>query len=174
MVLAENIGPGVHETIYDEYFPSLAVLDTEEILERIGPEWQNPGPSSRHNITEMDAILTDWVHFLSEAETGHQIVRDAVEKQIISGNVRDLTSYSILRQALGGKEQYPEIITTIRAAFISLLSQETQSKIAKDYSQVKMDEELREKIDRLVTSVGHQAEAHYASLFQRLAEFEDD
>jgi len=174
MVLAEKIGPGVHETIYAEYFPSLAVLDTEEILERVGPEWKNPGPSSRHNIKEMDTILIGWVHFLDEAKTGHQIVRRAVEKNIVSGDTRDLASYTVLRQALGGKEQYPEIITTIRAAFVTLLSQETQRKIIKDHAQVKMDKKIRQKIDKLITSVGNQGDAHYGSLFQRLAEFEDD
>lgn len=75
---------------------------------------------------------------------------------------------------MGKQEKYPEIITSVRDAFISLLSDKVRKQISKNKPHVKVDAKLREKIDHLIKSIELQGDMHYASFERRRAAFEDD
>lgn len=174
MVLAEKIGPGGQYTVYDEYFPSLAVLDTEEILDRVRSTWKNPGASERHSMRAMDEILLDWVRFCDEALKGHQIVVNVKTKGIISGDSRSFESFIIFRQAIDDKEKIPEVITSVRSAFIELLSDGAKKTIVTEEPTIYVDDVLRATINQLVENVGFLADQHFAIMHQKLVEFEND
>ena len=172
--LGEKIGPGGQKALYVDYFPPLAILDIQEILERVGPKWQNPGSSERHSVQAMDDILIDWVNFCDAALKGRQIGINTIEKRAISLDLESIESYIIFHSAIGGNEKYPEIITSVRDAFTVLLSEDARKRIGKDKLKVTVKDNLRTAINQLIKGVGQQGDQHSVNTRQKMAEFDSD
>jgi len=183
-LLQESIGPFGQSRVDSEFFPSLAILDTEEILEQVGKKWKNPGPDRRHSIDDIDSILMGWVNFCDSAVKGHQIAVNAAKKGIISCDLESIESYLIFTRAMGEDGKDPKTIITIREAFTGLLSDTARKKIGKEKTNIisrlfiprrlDVDENLRTKINLLVENVYQLAGFHHLAESEKLAEIDDD
>lgn len=172
-LLQESIGPEGFKRVDVDYFPSLPILDIEEILERIGPEWKNPGPSNHHTTESIDRIIGDWVSFCDAALKGHQITRDTIEKGVIKIDLESIDSYLIFTQALREKGKYPQIIRKIRGAFWDLLSPKAREDFGERGENTKVDNKLRAKIGQLIGGIDIQAGFAASKFLKQLSEIDD-
>lgn len=146
-----------------ECFTYLPLLNTEEMIEGIGKNWERPSPeSSRNGEKQMDDIILQWLSFCGKASQGRKIGMDTIQKGEISMDLESINAYLDFHHAMG-KEKYPEIIVTIQSAFAMLLSNEGKKVVAEKIPPIKVNRDLRNKINKLVKNLGPITDGHASS-----------
>jgi hypothetical protein len=166
----QNIEIESCRSIYMEHLPPSRVIDTENILERIGEEWKNPGPSQHQTSSEIDQILGDWVRFFNKAQREYDIEQSFKGN---GGSLINLNSLAVFKQAAEKDEQYPEIITSMRDAFLALCSNKKREQMGKNKPKVIVDNELKSKIITFVRKMEALTLNYWSEETDRLSDIDD-
>jgi len=159
-----------------EYFPHLAILDTQDILEKVTTsQWKLVDFPHRHqNIRATDIILYPWVSFATNALRGlanAELVTKHIKERKVPENlghaIMDSSgnrSYILWTEALGNKASNKESIISVQSAFAMLLSEQVKELLPKDVKhEIKVDEQLHQTVNKLVYNMGVLAMHHRAS-----------
>lgn len=167
-----------------KYFPRLAILDTQEILEKVpADQWKLVEFPRRHsNIQATDKILTPWVYFCDNTIRGSengdvlfQAVRTGKAPKDFMKRLMDEPaneSLSLYVKALGDKAGKKQKILAVQSAFAMLLSDQVKSTLPETViPEINVDTDLRAEVNLLVSNMYRLAmyhQAHETSERQRI------
>jgi len=183
MSSAEFIGcGGCTEGVFESAFPGLAILDTEEILEKMGKEWKIPEPYGRH-VSSIDLfkdyakkqfhgfcdqVLVGWVDFCNGALKGRDNVNKLINKGILTGDPTSIDYYLLFYHALPNESDLPKTILSIRNAFSMLLSDDLRKNLDLEKSTEEPTQETKEKINILTKELYMRGISNTINYFDQL------
>jgi hypothetical protein len=121
---------------------------------------------------ECDGIFIEWIEFCDGAANGIENARNLLEKNQMSLDYRSAVYASLFSDALPGESNLQETVSTVRNAFIKLLTTDTRKKFNLGEPKEEPSKETRTKIDVLVKQMGILGDIHFNDLFAQLREFD--
>jgi hypothetical protein len=145
---AGELGFFEHHYRNEEYLPGLPILDTEELFDHIPKEgaWKLPKPFRQFDTADTfsyqkhwDKLLNDWIHYFNRASKGFHLIQRTVSEGIVTGDLESIQAARYFRR--GGLEatfndENIANISSVRRAFIALLSKDAQQKLKVDESEM--------------------------------------